>query len=45
LGSAEVVLVGALAVGRGMALGLFEPSQIFLNWKLRAIGGSLGLRQ
>jgi len=45
LGRAEVVIVGAPAVGGGMALGVFEPSQIFLHWKPRAVEGPLGLRQ
>jgi len=38
LGRAKVVGVGAPASGGGVALGVFEPSQMFLNWKPRSMG-------
>ncbi len=34
---------GGSCSGRGRALGVLAPSQMFLNWKPRAMGGPFGL--
>jgi len=42
-GCGKGVAVGAPAVGGEMVLGVLVPSQMFLNWKPRAMGGHWGL--